>query len=160
QITAPFDVTPDNNSNYGAWENLVGANANMVAAVGLCSLDLPNLGRLKQRTQGRWLAAGYDLNRETLDAIKAGTVHVALGQHPYLQGYLPVLAFARHLKKKQPLPQGWVDVGTEIVTRQNVDTVYQREVDARTQTEWYAAYIAKHFTNLATLVKPLPGPRK
>jgi ABC-type sugar transport system substrate-binding protein len=156
EISEPFDVNTENTANYGAWENLAGANPNMVAMIGLCSMDLPNMARLKVRTKGQWLIGGYDLGRETLDAVKAGTVQVVVGQHPYLQGYLPVLALARHLKDKQPLPNGWVNVGTEVVTRENVDGIYGRESDAKKQTEWYADYVAKNFKDLNALARPMP----
>src|SRR5438046_9787957 len=82
QISEPFDVNTENTANYAAWENLAGANPEVVAMVGLCSMDLPNLAKLKTRTKGRWVAGGYDLGRETLDAIKGGVVQVAVGQHP------------------------------------------------------------------------------
>ena len=159
EISEPFDVNTENTANYGAWENLAAANPNIVAIVGLCSMDLPNLAKLKVRTKGQWLIGGYDLGRETLDAVKAGTVQVVIGQHPYLQGYLPVVALARHLRDKQPLPQGWVDIGTEVVTRENVDAIYGRETDQKKQTQWYADYVAKHFTDLNAVAKPLPKPR-
>lgn len=159
QISEPFDVNTENTANYGAWENLAAANPNIVAIVGLCSMDLPNLAKLKVRTKGQWLIGGYDLGRETLDAVKAGTVQVVVGQHPYLQGYLPVAALARHLRDKQPLPQGWVDIGTEVVTRDNVEAIYGRETDEKKQTQWYADYVVKRFTDLNALAKPLPKAR-
>ncbi len=160
QITQPFDVNTEDSANYSAWENLVGANPKMVAIVGLCSMDLPNLAKLKKRTNGEWLVAGYDLSRETLDAVKIGTVQIVLGQHPYLQGHLPLLALTRHLKDKQPLPEGWIDVGTEIITKQNVESIYRREVDIKQQTQWYAEFISRNFTNLQAIAKPLPGSRR
>jgi simple sugar transport system substrate-binding protein len=159
QISEPFDVNTENTANYGAWENLAAANPNMAAIVGLCSMDLPNLAKLKVRTKGQWLIGGYDLGRETLDAVKAGTVQVVVGQHPYLQGYLPVLALTRHLRDKQPLPQGWVEIDTEVVTRDNVDAIYGRETDEKKQTQWYADHVASHFADLNALAKPLPKPR-
>ncbi len=159
QISEPFDVNTENTANYGAWENLAGANPDMVAIVGLCSMDLPNLARLKVRTKGQWLVAGYDLGRETLDAVKAGTIQVVVGQHPYLQGYLPVVALARHLRDKQPLPPGWIDIGTEVVTKENVESIYGRETDEKKQREWYSDYVAKHFTDLKAVAKPLPQPK-
>jgi ABC-type sugar transport system substrate-binding protein len=159
QISNPFDVTTENTANYGAWENLAGANPDTVAMVGLCSMDVPNLAKLKERVKGKWLVAGYDLGRESLDAIKAGTVQVIVGQHPYLQGYLPVLAFTRYLRDKQPLPKGWINVGTEVITRENADSVYGRETDAAKQTAWYADYIAKNFADFNALVKPFPEAR-
>ncbi|MBI2927113.1 MAG: substrate-binding domain-containing protein [Verrucomicrobia bacterium] len=158
-ISDPFDVNTENTANYAAWENLAGANPEMLALVGLCSMDLPNLAKLKVRTKGQWLVAGYDLGRETLDAVKAGTVQVVVGQHPYLQGYLPVVALARHLRDQRPLPQGWIDTGMEVVTRDNVETIYAREADAAKQTQWYADYVARHFGDLNGLAKPLPQAR-
>jgi ABC-type sugar transport system substrate-binding protein len=150
------DVGTENTANYSAWENQATANPDIVAAVGLCSLDIPNLSKLKTRSNGKWLIGGYDLNQETLDAIKAGTAQVTLGQHPYLQGYLPVLALVQHLRDKKPLPKGWVNVGTEIVTKANVETVYPRETDRAAETKWYADHIAKSFTDLGGMAKPLP----
>ena len=159
QITEPFDVNTENTANYGAWENLAAANPNLVAVLGLCSMDLLNLAKLKVRTKSEWLVGGYDLGRETLDAIKAGTVQIAVGQQPYLQGYLPIVALARHLASQQPLPKGWVDVGTEVVTRENVEAIYARETDEKKQARWYAEYVSKHFADLNALARPLPQPR-
>ncbi len=160
QISAPFDVTTENTANYGAWENLAGANPDTVAIIGLCSMDLPNLAKLKERTKSQWLIGGYDLGRETLDAIKTGSVQIAIGQHPYLQGYLPVVALTRHLRDKQPLPQGWVDTGTEVITRDNVEAIYGRETDEKNQTQWYAGHVANYFADLNAVAKPMPKARK
>lgn len=159
EVSEPFDVNLENTANYGAWENLAGANPGVAAMVGLCSMDLPNLAKLKVRTKGQWLIGGYDLGRETLDAIRDGTIQIAIGQHPYLQGYLPVVALARHLRDKQPLPQGWVDTGTEVVTRENVEAIYGRETGEKEQTRWYAGHVATHFSDLNALAKPLPEKR-
>ena len=156
QVTDPKDVGTENTANYAAWENQATANPDMVAAAGFCSMDVPNLSKLKARSSGKWLVAGYDLNQETLDALKAGTAQVSLGQHPYLQGYLPVLALVRHLRDKQPLPKGWVNVGTEIVDKANVDKVYPRETKHDEETKWYADHVKKNFADLGTLAKPLP----
>jgi len=159
EISKPYDVNTENMANYGAWENLAAANPRMVAMVGLCSMDLPNMAKLKVRTKGQWLIGGYDLGRETLDAVKAGVVQVVVGQHPYLQGYLPVVALARHLRDKQPLPKGWIDTGTEVVTRDNVDSIYGRETDEKKQAQWYADYVAAHFADLNAVAKPMPKSR-
>jgi ABC-type sugar transport system substrate-binding protein len=155
-ITEPFDVTSENTQNYSAWENLAGANPDMVGAVGLCSHDIPNLAKLKIRSGASWLVAGYDLNVETLDAIKAGAAQLTVGQHPYLQGYLPILALFRHLVEGKALVNGWINVGTEVITQNNVDEVYQRETDDAAQTKWYGDYINKNFADLEALAQPLP----
>jgi ABC-type sugar transport system substrate-binding protein len=155
-VSQPNDVTPENTSNYSAYENLATANPTMIAAVGLCSLDIPNLAQLKTRSKATWVIGGYDLNVETLDAIKAGTAQVTVGQNPYLQGYLPVLALVAQLRDGKPPVKGWLDVGTEVVTKDNVETLYKRESDTAYMTQWYADWIAKNFTDLSALQKPLP----
>lgn len=156
-LTDPKDVGTESTANYSAWENQAGKAPQIVAAVGLCSMDVPNLAKLKTKTHATWLIGGYDLNQDTLDAIRAGTVQVTLGQHPYLQGYLPVLALAQLLKDKKPLPKGWVNVGTEIVTKANVDSIYPRETDHAAETKWYADDAAKRFSDLGSLAKPVPA---
>jgi simple sugar transport system substrate-binding protein len=154
EVSTNYDVTPENTSNYSAWENLASANADMVAAVGLCSLDIPNLAQLKTRTNGKWFIGGYDLNVPSLDAIKAGTAQVTVGQQPYLQGYLPVLALIQQLRDGKPAVKGWVDVGTEVVTKDNVDEIYKRESDSAFMSEWYADYIKSKFADLNAVAKP------
>ncbi len=155
-VTDAKDVTAGNTTNYSQWESLVPSTPNIVAAVGLCSMDIPNLYKLKQRNKAAWLIGGYDLNKETLEAVKSGTCQVTLGQHPYLQGYLPVLALARRLRDKKPLPQGWLDVTTEIVTKENVDSVTPRENDPAAEKTWYKDFIAKNYADLNAVAKPMP----
>ena len=157
-VTDAKDVGTENTANYSAWENQATANPDMIAAVGLCSMDVPNLSKLKTRSGGKWLIGGYDFNTETLDALKAGTAQVSLGQHPYLQGYLPVLALVQHLRDKKPLPKGWVNVGTETVTPKNVGDFAPRETDRAAETKWYTDYVAKNFADMAAAAKPLPKP--
>ena len=157
KVTEPRDVTVPNITNYAAWESLIGANPDAVAFVGLCSMDVPNLAKLKGRSKGSWLVLGYDLNQQSLDALKQSTAEVLVGQHPYLQGYLPVRALVEHLKNKQPLPKGWVDVGTEVITRENVEQVYARETERELGRKRYAELMQASFVSLASLAKPLPA---
>jgi ribose transport system substrate-binding protein len=151
------DVKTAQTENYNAWESLATAHPDAVAIVGLCSMDVPNLYKLKDRSKAKWLVGGYDLTKEALDSVKSGTTQVVLGQHPYLQGYLAVKALVVHIRDKKPLPQGWVDVGTEIITKENVDSVYARETDEAARTKWYADHIAKNFGDMAGSAKPLPS---
>jgi len=155
-LTDPKDVGTENTANYSAWENQAGKAPQIIAVVGLCSMDIPNLAKLKVKTKSTWFIAGYDLNQETLDSIKAGTTQISIGQNPYLQGYLPVLALVQHLRDKKPLPAGWVNVGTEVVTKANVDSLYSRETDHAAETKWYAEHVEKNFKDLGALAKPVP----
>ncbi len=158
EVSEVQDVTPENTANYAAWENLATANPDAVAMVGLCSLDIPNLASLKRQNDYQWAIAGYDLNVETLDAIRAGTAQLTVGQQPYLQGYLPVRALVESIRSGEPLVAGWIETPTEVVTADNVDDVYEREANEEAETAYYKEYIAQHYADLEAAVKgPIPG---
>ena len=156
-LTDPKDVGTEKAANYSAWENQATANPDAVAAVGVCSMDIPNLAQLKKKSSGKWLIGGYDLDKDIVASIKDGTTQISLGQHPYLQGYLPVFALVHHLRDKTPLPKGWVNVGTEIVTKANIDAITPRETDPAEETKWYKEHVAKNFGDVNALAKPLPA---
>lgn len=155
-VTEPRDVTHDVTTNYSAWESQHNANPDMVAAVGLCSIDIPNMAKVKARAKARWLIGGYDLNIPTLEAIRDGVAQVTVGQHPYLQGYLPIRALVETLEGRLRIRQKWVNVGTEVVTKANVSTVFQRERDPQVMRQWYREHIRKNFPDLARLARPMP----
>jgi simple sugar transport system substrate-binding protein len=158
ELSEAYDVTGENNSNYAAWENLAAANPDMIAAVGLCSVDIPNLAPIKERSGAEWLIFGYDLNVPSLDAIRSGLAEVTVGQQPYVQGYLGVQALAEHLLNGTPLAEGWLQIPTEVVNASNVDTVYEREADEAAETEYYKPYLAEQFPNLTEEAAKLPYP--
>jgi ABC-type sugar transport system substrate-binding protein len=156
-LTEPSNVMTGATENYGQWESLAGANKDAVAFVGLCSMDLPNLSKLRERGKATWLVAGYDLVPDALEGVKNGTVNVIMGQNPYLQGYLPVLALVQQIRDGKAPIKGWVDVGTEIVTKDNAESLIKRETDHAEETKWYSDHIAKNFSDLSKNVKPIPG---
>jgi ABC-type sugar transport system substrate-binding protein len=140
--------------NYARWENFMAANPDAVGAVGLCSIDIPNLAQLKERTGGTWVIGGYDLDPPTLDAIAAGQAQVTVGQQEYLQGYLPVAILAEHLIDGTPLVTGWLETPTETVTAENVADYVSRQTDNAVQYDFYQDYIAENFADLQASARP------
>ncbi len=92
------------------WGQAITDHPDLIAAVGLTGAEAPILIEIKRRTQGQWLLVGFDLEPTVLEAIRDGTMQVTLGQHPYLQGYLPILALVEHLRYGKSL-QGWIAEG-------------------------------------------------
>ena len=156
-LHGPFDVTGEAAKNYAAWQNQLSAYPDAVAMVGFCAQDMPNLTKLREKTGATFLAAGYDLEPAALQGIKDGFGEITLGQNPYLQGYLPILAFARHFKEGIPYPQGWVDVGTEVVNPSNVEELMARENSAELTSEYYHQLIAEQYADMNAMAKPFPG---
>jgi len=148
EVLAPV---PD---NYARWENILAANPDAVAAVGLCSIDIPNLAQLKERNQADFMIGGYDLDPPTLDAIAAGTAEVTVGQQEYLQGYLPIRALAEHLINGTPLVEGWLEGPTEVVDAENVEAYVARQTDNQVQYEYYQEYMAENFADLQASARP------
>ena len=152
-LTDDRDTKLDNTENYNIWDSLATANPDSVAMVGLCSLDPPNIGQVKERGSYGWIGAGYDLETPTLEAISKGFIGVSAGQQPYLQGYLPVRALVEELKSGKHI-SGWLEVRTDIVTAANVEEFKPREADAAVQKTFYAKYMAEHFADLAKGARP------
>jgi ABC-type sugar transport system substrate-binding protein len=140
--------------NYASWENIMTANPDAVGVVGLCSMDIPNLALLKQRTGGTWLIGGYDLDPATLQAVQDGWAQVTVDEQEYLQGYLPVRALAEHLINGTPLVDGWLETPTEVVTIDNVADYVSRQTDDQVQHEYYLQYMKDHFADLQAAARP------
>lgn len=154
EILEAQDVDIPVPDNYARWENIIAANPDAVAAVGLCSIDIPNLAQLKERNAATWLIGGYDLDLPTLQAIEDGLAQVTVGQQEYLQGYLPVRALAEHLINGTPLVEGWLETPTEVVTAENVGDYVSRQSDNQVQHEYYQQYMAENFADLEAAARP------
>lgn len=140
--------------NARAWERVVTSHPEIVAPVGLCYPDVPNLAALKTRTGGTWLIGGYNLDGPSLDALASGEAQVVIGQQEYLQGYLPVAILAEHLINGTPLVEGWLETPAEVVTSENVTQYAARESDGQAQYDYYRAYIDDHFGDLQAAARP------
>ena len=154
EVSEAYEVLIPVPDNYSRWENLVAANPDAVAMIGLCSIDIPNLAQLKERNGATWLIGGYDLDPPTLQAIQDGLAQVTVGQQEYLQGYLPVRALAEHLINGTPLVTGWLETPTEAVTADNVDQYVSRQTDNQVQYDFYRQYMAENFADLQAVARP------
>lgn len=105
-----YSGTIEPETTHQLWVEFINAHPNLIATVGLTAQAIPTLARIKTQTQATWLIAGFDLEITTLEALKTGLAQVTIAQHPYLQGYLPVLALVQYLRQGKPLSD-WVTEG-------------------------------------------------
>jgi ABC-type sugar transport system substrate-binding protein len=108
QIGEEVGLSGANASVY--WQRAIDEHPDLIAAVGLMSFETSMLAELKRASGAEWLIGGYDLEITTVEAIRDGIVQFTIGQHPYLQGYLPILALVEHLRRGKPL-EGWMAEG-------------------------------------------------
>jgi len=153
-VAETFDSTAEQTTNYAFWENTVTANPDIKAGIGLCTFEGPTFADLMPKLDFDFVTVTADLIPETLEAIRNGDVTAAVGQHPYLQGYLPIYFMADYVLNGTPMPNGQVLLPGEIVTSDNLDVVLERQTDADVAYEWYAAFLAENLDALRENVVP------
>jgi ABC-type sugar transport system substrate-binding protein len=153
-VLETFDSTAEQTTNYAFWENIVTAHPDIAAGIGLCTFEGPTFADLMPKLDFDFVAVTADLIPETLDAIQKGHVDAAIGQHPYLQGYLPMYTMADHVLNGTPLPNGQVLLPAEIVTKDNLNEVLERQTDPQVASEWYQTFLEEHLSNILANVAP------
>ncbi len=125
QIKGPFDVTGDPTKNFSAWQQLIAANPDAKALIGVCAQDLENLGKLNAQKGDRYITAGGDPTLGNLAAIAGGHGLISMGQTGYVQGYLPIKMIVDALRTKKALPKtGFISSGAEVITKSGVVEPY------------------------------------
>jgi ABC-type sugar transport system substrate-binding protein len=138
--------------NYGQWGQLLAANPEVDAMVGLCAPDIASLGQLNEEFGDTFVAGGYDLTEDNLKAIQDGHAYVSLGQSPFIQGYLPVLMLVESIRNGTELELSFVDSGSQVVTGGSVsmgfglpeltfDELIELSADADATHEYYQPWI-------------------
>lgn len=152
-VEETFGTEVEPSKNLPIWEQQLLANPDATILVGACSTDTVSVGKVNAANDLRLIAGGYDVTPETLSEVEQGHVAVTIGQGTYLQGYLATRAVVESLRSGTPVPTGWLDSGTELVTAENVAT-YQGFFtgEGTTPREFYAAQVEGDYTSL---IRPL-----
>ncbi|HLC01870.1 MAG TPA: substrate-binding domain-containing protein [Anaerolineales bacterium] len=144
----PIDVGDDASRAYEGWSTLISTNPEMTGTFGLCATDPQAAGEVAQDlARDDLIVIGYDLQPVTLELIRDGWVDMALGQAPYLQGYLPIMALANYFQNGTPLPEGLVPMPMEIVTADNAADYIPRETDSHAERVWYSNWLCENYPN-------------
>lgn len=158
EILNTFGTDVEPSKNLPIWEQQIVANPDATVLVGACSTDTVSIGKVNAENGVKFTGGGYDVTPETLNEVKQGHVAVTLGQGTYIQGYLTVRAVADAIRSGQPVPSGWIDSGTEIVTGDNVDTYLGFFAGTGTsEREFYAQQVEGDY---ASQVRPLEEQNK
>lgn len=160
KIRGPFNVGQDPNANFNQWQNTIQANQGALAYVGVTAVDCPNLAKIKQKANGRYVVAAFDEEPDTLTAVKSGVAAGSITQSPFMQGYIPIRLIIEQLKQNKPVPKDvWIDPGTEIVDSSNIDAVVARQKSQAAMTAFYKPKINKMFADMKAYEKPLADQR-
>lgn len=157
QLSGLMNVTDDPSTGIPQWRQLIQANPDALAFIGLCSTHPADLAKIKSETPGaKWLALGGELDPGTLTGIKDGTVYGVVDAAIWQQGYIAAkLLFAQITDPSTPTT-GWINPGIETVTSDNIAAVAAREQGtADEQHAFYKPAMDKIFADLKSSIQPL-----
>jgi ABC-type sugar transport system substrate-binding protein len=150
----PFETFSDPGKSYNAWSSLVRANASALAFLGVGDADSYSLARVKKQTGGEYLTAGFDLDDQTLQAVKDGTNFVAISPEHFLKGYVALALLADAVKNGTDVPEGWIRVPGLVVDSTNIDTIIERQKSQEGREQQIAPEAKKILADLAAYTRP------
>jgi ABC-type sugar transport system substrate-binding protein len=157
-VKKELNVTGDPATNFTAWQRIMTQNTDALGFLGNCDQDAPNLIKVKQSIPNAKFVIGDTSgdSPEVLKAVKSGTMTVLISQSGFVDGYSAMKLVLEKLVNKKPLPQGWLDVGIETITKANVDAAIKvrQQIGAGNLQAGYAYY--KRAINRALTSKPKP----
>jgi len=155
EVLGPFVEGMSNEAAYTFYETQYTATPDVNIMISSCAFGVPAMVRHKQKTEGaEYIVVGYDLEPDALQGIKDGYASLTLGQRPFFQGYLPIMAMCEFLINGNPLATGWISPGNDVVTIENVDEVMARETEPQAEYDFYMQVLADEFTPLWEQGKP------
>jgi ribose transport system substrate-binding protein len=152
-VLGPFDSKPDPTQNSQAWSNLVNAHSDARVFLGTGDPDNASLARINRDTGGQYLTGAFDLNQAGLQAVQDGTNFALVDPQHFLKGYVAARLLIEHAMEGADLPQGWWVSPSELVTKENVQEIMDRQESSDTKLAWYRDVIDEQFANPP--VKPL-----
>jgi ABC-type sugar transport system substrate-binding protein len=154
-VEGPFDLGFDLAQVSAAAQTQVQANPDALAFIGLCENEITAWSDIKERTGAEWLVAGGNINEGTVRGLENGTIMATVSQNAYMQGYLPIRLLVDHLQTGDPLPEGWLNPGWEIITSENHAETLPRNTDATLAAEYQADRVADILANPSEHFRPL-----
>ena len=105
-------------------------NADAVAVLAPSAQDATAWGLLGARRGFKLPSGGFDLEAGNLQSVKDGFVTYVMSPGHWLAGYIATRALANAKESGQPLIQGLLLVPGELVSKDNVNTIIDRQQSA------------------------------
>ncbi len=155
QVIGPLLTDPEPTKDFAAWGAIMRAHPTALAYLGRCDQDGPNLTKLKTQMHGTFEITGWDADPVTLQATKSGVMLASMPQSFYLEGYILTRLIAEAAKSGKPLPHGWYNPGSQLITAANIDAVMTREASPTNARAYYRQQIDQFFSDPQKHLRPL-----
>lgn len=153
-VPQPEVTAGDPTANFAAWQRIVAKYSTALGFVGACDQDLPNLIKVKESAPNSKILIGTTAGGDDPVAVKAlegGLVVGAVTQRSWVEGYVGMKLLANHILRKQPMPDGWINTGFDIVTKDNVRQIIKVLQDPKQAQQYYGALAQRLLKNAQTL---------
>ncbi|MEU5697181.1 sugar ABC transporter substrate-binding protein [Actinosynnema sp. NPDC020468] len=154
KILGPFDSGSEPTTNFNKWNDIVKANPNAVAYLGVGAQDAVSLALIQKNSGRKFLAGSCDPDSSALQAVKDGYVFALASPEHWMKGYIALRLLADHARGKD-LPKGWWNTGQLVVNSSNVDQIIARQADEGTRKAAFKAEADKQLANPAQYIKPI-----
>jgi ribose transport system substrate-binding protein len=159
KVTGPFDTQTDPAANLAAWRRLAAAAPRALAFIGTGSTDGGSLATVHAERKGAWLCAGFDLDAKGLNGLRDGHLVAIASPEHYLTGSLAGWLQARHAQNHSPLPDGWVETPSLMITSANVSEIIARQQSEAEKSAWFKTKLDKITSDIPAYTKPLDQAR-
>lgn len=153
RLLGPFDTKQDTAGSREAWSTLVQVNPGAVAYVGTGDTDAAALAWLRAANQADWLAGGFGVDDQALDAVDAGRFAL-VSPELYVQG-----AVAGRLQAAaasgETLPSGWLVTPGLKIDAADLPEIQARQASARTREIWAEDEVNELVVNRHAHLRPL-----
>jgi ribose transport system substrate-binding protein len=143
EVLGPFDTGLRPDASMLAWRQLLAANPHPLAVLTV-GADGPILAGVRRAAKATWLAATFDLDADSLAAVKRGELMLISPEH-FLKGAIAGRLQAEHADHRSPLPRGWIYTAGLAVTTENVDSIIRRQSSAATTRAWFEPELDRIF---------------
>ncbi|MDR7278331.1 sugar ABC transporter substrate-binding protein [Catenuloplanes atrovinosus] len=158
-VTGPYDTAQDGPANRAAWVRLATANPNALAFLGNGDPDAYNLASVRTELGARWLAGAFDLDAQSLAAVRDGTLTAVVSPEHYLKAAVAGWIQAEHATSGDPLPDGWIYVPGLPVTAENVESIIVRQASAEARAAQLGAGVERLRAEAGSRLRPITDAR-
>jgi ribose transport system substrate-binding protein len=149
-----FDSKVEPQANTNAWTAELAANPDPVLAIGTCDQDGTSLYKIKKQRGYTFPVGAVETPPEVVAGIKDGSILASSAVNWYLEGYTAARLLAEAARGAE-MPKGFVDIGTTLITKDNIDEIEKRDSSLAETKAWYAPKIEELFADLPAHTHPM-----
>ncbi|MEQ6902574.1 sugar ABC transporter substrate-binding protein [Nocardioides sp. YIM 152588] len=158
-IKGPYETFSDPGKSYNAWSSLVRSNKGALAFLGVGDADSYSLARIKKQEGGDYLTAGFDLDDQTLQAVKDGINFCTVSPEHYLKGYVAMEMLGEYATQDKAIAEGWIRVPGLVVDSSNIDKIIERQASQEGRHEQIAPEAQDIVANIGDYTEPYEDAR-